>query len=93
MLETARMDIFLTTRHDKAASSFGGSAMNAQRASILRSILRSIAGFSLGLYSKIQQAALVVLGTSFVIVTLWKLCVRMLLLILTLQKMVSLLLW
>ena len=38
---------------------------------------------------KSEQDALVVLGTSFVIVTLWKLYVRMLLLILMLERMVS----
>ncbi len=62
--------------------------MNAQRA-------RCTAGrlaHSIGPHPKSYQDALVVLGTSFVIVTLWKLYVRMLLLILTLQRMVLVLL-
>ncbi len=43
-------------------------------------------------YAKSQQDALVVLGTSFVTATLWKLFVLILLLILMLKRMVSLLL-
>ena len=77
MTETEEAEIFLTTRHCKAASSFGGSAMNAQKT-------RWTAGklvLPLGPHKKTRQGALVVLGRSFVSATLWKLSVLILLLI------------
>jgi len=88
MTETARMEIFLTTRHYEATSAFGGAAMNVPRARCTAGKLRLI----VGPHKKGQQDALIVKGTSFVSATLWKLSVLILLLILTLKKMVSLLL-
>ena len=88
MTETARTEIFLTTHHYEAASSFGGSAKNAQRARFTAGRLR----LSLELYSKGQQDALVALGTSFVSATVCKLSILISLVTLTLKRMVSLLL-
>jgi len=82
------MEIFLITRHYEATSSFGGSAINAQRARCTAGRLAQ----SIGPHPKIHQDALAVLGTSFVSATLWKLYVLILLLILMLRRMVSLLL-
>ncbi len=62
--------------------------MNVQRARCTAGRLQ----LSLGPYAISQQDALVVLGTSFVSVTLWKLSVLILLLILMLKRMVSVLL-
>ena len=78
--------IFLTTRHYAAVSSFGGSAMNAQKA-------RCTAGrlaHTIEPPAKSQQDALAVLGTSFVSVILWQQSVLILLLILTLNRTVPL---
>ena len=86
MTETEKMGFFLKTHRCKATSSFGGSARNAQRA-------RCTAGRLAHTFeppAKSQQDALVVLGSSFVSATPWKLCVLILLLILTLKGMVSL---
>ncbi len=88
MTETEKMEIFLTTRHYEVTSSFGGSAMNAQRARCTTGRF----GHSTEHYAKSQQDALVVLGTSFVSATLCKLFVLTLLMILTLTRMVSVLL-
>jgi len=88
MTGTKKMEIFLTTGHYKATNSFGGAAMNVPRA-------RCTAGRLVQLiepHAKSQQDALVVLGTSFVSATLWKLSVLIVLLMLTLKTMVSLLL-
>ena len=87
MTGTKKMEIFLTTGHYKATNSFG-AAMNVPRA-------RCTAGRLVQLiepHAKSQQDALVVLGTSFVSATLWKLSVLIVLLMLTLKTMVSLLL-
>jgi len=83
-----KMETFLTTRHYKATSSFGGAAKSVQRARCTAGRL----GHSIEPYKKSQQDALVVLGTSFVSATLWKLSVQMLLLISMSKTMVSLLL-
>jgi len=88
MTRMEKTEIFLTTRHYEATSSFGGAAINVPRA-------RCTAGrlvLSLGPYAKIQQDALVVLGRSFVSATLCNQSILILLLILTLKRMVSLLL-
>ena len=88
MTRMEKTEIFLTTQHYEATSSFGGAAINVPRA-------RCTAGrlvLSLGPYAKIQQDALVVLGRSFVSATLWKVFVLMLLLTLTSNRMVSVLL-
>ena len=76
----------LTTRHYEAANSFGGSAINVARARCTAGRL----GLTLVL-ANYQQDAPIVLGTSFVSATLWKLSVLILLLILTLNRMVSML--
>ena len=57
---------FLTTQHYEARSSFGGGAMNAQRARCTAGKL----GLPLGPHRKTRQDALVVLGASFVSATL-----------------------
>jgi len=76
MTETARMETFLTTQHYEAANSFGGAAKSVQRARYTAGRLKH----SSEPQAKSQQDALVVLGTSFVSVTLWKLSVLILLL-------------
>ncbi len=88
MTGTEKVETFLTIRHYKAASSFGGAAMNVPRASCTAGKL----GLPLGPHANTKQDALVVLGTSFVIAILWKLSVLVLLLILTLNRTVSVLL-
>ena len=88
MTRMEKTEIFLTTRHYEATSSFGGAAINVPRA-------RCTAGrlvLSLGPYAKIQQDALVVLGRSFVSATLCNQSILIKLLILTLKRMVSVLL-
>ncbi len=88
MTRTEKIEYFLTTRHYAVASSFGGSARNAQRASYTAGRLAQ----SIEPHPKSSEDALVVLSTSFVSATLWKLSVLILLLILTSETMVSLLL-
>jgi len=88
MTETTRTETFLTTRHYKATSSFGGVAVNVPKARCTAGRL----GHSIEPRAKSQQDALVVLGKSFVSATLWKLSVLISLLILMLKRMVSLLL-
>ena len=88
MTRTEKMEYFLTTRHYAVASSFGGSAMNAQRARCTAGRLAQ----SIEPHPKNSEDALIVLVTSSVSATLWKLSVLMLLLILMLKRMVSLLL-
>ena len=61
MTETKKMDTTLTIQCYKAASSFGGTAMNAQTAGRLAQTVETIA--------KSQVDALVVLGASFVSAT------------------------
>ena len=88
MKEIEMMVTPLTIQHCKAASSWGGSAMSVQKA-------RYIAGRFLQKHRPLvrsQEDLLFVLGIRFVNVTLWKLSVPMLLLILTSERMVSVLL-
>jgi len=87
MTETVTTETSLTTQRCKAASRFGGVAMNVQKARYTAGRLPRINEMA-----RLQEDALVVLGTSCVSATLWKLCVLMLLLTLTLKKMVSVLL-
>ncbi len=89
MIETEKMETFLTTHHYKATSSFGGSAMHAQRAGCTAGrLLHTVEQGK----PKRQQDALVVLGSSFVSAIVWKMYVLILLLTLTLKRIVSLLL-
>ncbi len=88
MIKTEKMVISLTTQRCKAASSFGGAAMNVHKARctagrLLHTIERP---------ARRQEDVLVVLGTSFVSATPWKLYVPMLLPTLTPKRMVSVLL-
>ena len=88
MIETEKMETFLTTHHYKATSSFGGSAMHAQRAGCTADrLLHTVEQGR----PKRQQDALV-LGSSFVSAIVWKMYVLILLLTLTLKRIVSLLL-
>ena len=82
------MGIFLKTHRYAVTSSFGGSARNVQRARYTAGRLRHTTEPQ----AKSQQDALVVLGASFVSATLWKGFVLNMLLILTLERMVSVLL-
>ncbi len=84
MIATASKETFLTTRHYEAASSFGGSAVNVPLARCTFGRLAQLIEPN----ATSQQDALIVLGTSFVSVTLWKLSVLILLLILMLKRMV-----
>ncbi len=88
MTETARTEFFLTKQHYEATSLFGGAVMNVPRVRCTAGRLRH----AIEPQSKIRQDALVVMGTSCVSATLWKLYVLILLLILMLKKMVLLLL-
>jgi len=86
-----KMETFLTIQHYAATNSFGGVAKSVQRARYTAGRLALPLG-PLRPYAKSLQDALVVLGTSFVSATNWELFVLILLLILMLEKMVSLLL-
>ncbi len=85
MTETEEVETSLTTQHYEATSSFGGSAMHAQRARCTAGRLAQ----TVEPPAKSQQDVLAVLGRSFVSATLWKLSVLTLLLILMLNRMVS----
>ena len=88
MTETARMGTFLTTQHYEATSLFGGVVVNIPRVRCTAGRLRH----AIKPQANIRQDALVVVGSSCVSATLWKLYVLILVLILMSKRMVSLLL-
>ena len=89
MIKTARMVIFPTTPRCKAASAFGGAAVNVHKATCTAGrLFHTVEPGKAGR----QEAVLSVPATSFVSATHWKPYVPTLLLILILKRMVSVLL-